>query len=255
MPAGMKSHSGANDSDFNLNELRKHAREYVELEARTEVISMRFKQRLSLFGEEDAVFLARTTDPAEPKWWVVGGSTPMNLYAQSKFASADEAFSFHRGLMLRVMEGQMLADASTHKGRYDAFISHATEDKDTVVRPLAAALVRLGFHLWLDETELRVGDGLRGSIDKGLSKSRFGIVVLSKAFFTKNWPRYELDGLTAREIRGRKVILPIWHGVTAHDVLKYSAPLSDKIALSMSRMSIQQIARSLGRELASRSKG
>jgi hypothetical protein len=133
----------------------------------------------------------------------------MNLYAQSKFRSADE-------------------------------------DKDTVVRPLAAALVRLGFRLWLDETELRVGDGLRKSIDRGLSRSRYGIVVLSKAFFAKNWPRYELDGLTAREVRGRKVILPIWHGITG--------PLADKVALSTATLTIQQIARTLGRELASRSK-
>ena len=79
----------------------------------------------------------------------------------------------------------------------------------------------------MDETELRVGDGLRTSIDAGLSKSRYGIVVLSRAFFAKNWPKYELDGLLARELKGRKVILPIWHGVTARDVVKYSAPLAD----------------------------
>ena len=175
----------------------------------------------------------------------------MNLYARSKFASADEAFSFHRGLMLRMLENQMLSDATTRKGIYDAFISHATEDKATVVRPLTAALVRLGFRVWLDETELRVGDGLRKSIDRGLSKSHYGIVVLSTAFFAKNWPRYELDGLTAREIKGRKVILPIWHGVMHRDVLKFSPPLADKVALSTSSMTIQQIARALGRELAS----
>jgi TIR domain len=250
----VRSDHGTNDSDLDLHELRKHAREYVEMEGHTKVVSIRFKEILSLFGEDDAVFLAKTTDSAEPNWWVVGGSTPMNLYAQSKFPSADEAFSFHRGLMLRVLEKQMLLDASHRRGRYDAFISHATEDKDTVVRPLAAALVRLGFQLWFDQTELRVGDGLRKSIDRGLSKSRYGIVVLSKAFFAKNWPRYELDGLTAREVKGRKVILPIWHGVTGREVLKYSAPLADKIALSTGTMTIQQIARTLGRELISRPK-
>ncbi len=65
------------------------------------------------------------------------------------------------------------------------------------------------------------------------------------------WPRYELDGLTAREIKGKKVILPIWHGVTARDVMKFSPPLADKVALHTSAMTIQQIARALGRELAS----
>ena len=55
-----------------------------------------------------------------------------------------------------------------------------------------------------------------------------------------------------REVRGRKVILPIWHGVTGRDVLKYSAPLADKVALRAGTMTIQEIARTLGRELGSR---
>jgi hypothetical protein len=240
------------DEELDLNQLRRHAREYVEIEARTEVVSARFKRRLSLFGEEDAVFLVETTDPSERYWWVVGGSTPMNLYARSKFNSADEVFSFHRGLMLRVLERQMIADSSRRKDHYDAFIAHATEDKDTVVRPLTTALVQLGFRIWYDESELRVGDSLRRSIDRGLSKSNYGIVVLSKAFFAKNWPKYELDGLTAKEIKGRKVILPIWHGVGSRDVFKYSPSLADKVAINTASMTIRQIARGLGRELASR---
>jgi len=41
---------------------------------------------------------------------------------------------------------------------------------------------------------------LRQSIDRGLAKSRFGIVVVSPSFLQKDWPRRELDGLVAREI-------------------------------------------------------
>jgi hypothetical protein len=48
--------------------------------------------------------------------------------------------------------------------------------------------------------------------------------------------------------------LPVWHGVTAHDVLRYSAPLADKVAVSTKTMNIQQIAKALGRVLASVSK-
>ena len=78
---------------------------------------------------------------------------------------------------------------------YDAFISHASEDKEELVRPLADALVERGLKVWYDEFNLTVGDSLRRSIDKGLAKSRFGIVVLSSSFFAKNWTQYELDGL------------------------------------------------------------
>jgi hypothetical protein len=63
-----------------------------------------------------------------------------------------------------------------------------------------------------------------------LASSRFGVVVLSKAFFAKQWPQYELDGLVAREIEGTKVILPVWFGVTRSDVLKFSPTLADKVA-------------------------
>ena len=111
---------------------------------------------------------------------------------------------------------------------YDVFISHASEDKETFVRALAERLRAEHLEVWFDEFTLRLGDSLRQSIDHGLARSRFGIVVLSHAFFAKQWPQRELDGLTAREIDQRnRVILPVWHGVTRKDVLDYSPPLAD----------------------------
>ncbi len=68
---------------------------------------------------------------------------------------------------------------------YDAFICHASEDKDVFVRPLAEKLRESHLEIWYDEFSLKVGDSLRESIDKGLSKCRFGIVILSPAFFNK----------------------------------------------------------------------
>ena len=94
-------------------------------------------------------------------------------------------------------------------GKWDAFISHASEDKDDFVRPLAEGLRERGLKVWFDEFELKVGDNLRGSIDRGLSQSRFGIVVFSPQFFEKQWPKNELSGLVTREINGAKVILAI----------------------------------------------
>lgn len=95
---------------------------------------------------------------------------------------------------------------------------------------------------------LRIGDSLRQAIDKGLSKSRFGIVVLSPNFFRKKWPQRELDGLVQREVLGQKVILPIWHNVSHEDVSKYSLPLADKVAGSTSS-GISQLAAQLIRAM------
>jgi hypothetical protein len=86
-----------------------------------------------------------------------------------------------------------------------------------------------------DEFELKLGDSLRRSIDKGLAHSSYGLVVLSPSFFAKEWPQKELDGLTARESSGRKVILPIWHNVDGSYVRKFSPLLADLLAASTSK--------------------
>ena len=115
---------------------------------------------------------------------------------------------------------------------YDVFICHASEDKDSFVRPLAALLRERHVEVWYDEFTLTLGDSLRRAIDAGLRQSRFGAVVLSKAFFSKQWPQYELDGLAAREMRGNdRVLLPIWHGVGVEDVMAYSPPLAGRVAV------------------------
>lgn len=114
--------------------------------------------------------------------------------------------------------------------QWDVFISHASEDKEVFVRPLAAALGESGLSVWYDETTLRVGSSLRRAIDEGLAKSRYGVVVLSHAFFSKDWPQQELDGLFSREIEAVNVILPVWHNITRDEVVRYSPLLAGRFA-------------------------
>jgi hypothetical protein len=125
---------------------------------------------------------------------------------------------------------------------WDIFISHASEDKESFVKPLAETLKSLGVRVWYDDFTLSIGDSLSRSIDKGLINSNYGIVVLSPSFFQKDWPEYELKGLFAKEIGNKKVILPIWHQIDREQLLNYSVILADKIALSSSKLSIDQIA-------------
>jgi hypothetical protein len=113
---------------------------------------------------------------------------------------------------------------------WDLFICHASEDKESFVRPLAERLQANGIRVWYDEFALKVGDRLRQSIDRGLKSSRFGVVVLSPAFLQKNWPQYELDGLAQRELGGKKVILPVWHNLSEPDVRQYSPSLAGRVA-------------------------
>ena len=125
---------------------------------------------------------------------------------------------------------------------YDVFISHASEDKEDVVRPLALALVGKGLKVWYDEFELRIGDSLRRKIDRGLAKSRFGVVILSKSFVRKGWTNYELDGIITKANTGEQVLLPIWHGITKQEVIDYSPSLADKVARNTATYTIEEIA-------------
>ena len=170
--------------------------------------------------------------------------------------STYEFASIGRELLVRIREFEnserperTLAPRLKDEGSWDVFISHASEDKDSFVRPLAEALSKRGIHVWFDEYSLRLGDSLMRSIDKGLSSCRFGIVVLSPAFFSKEWPQRELGGLASRELDGQKVILPVWHNLTASDVRKFSPMLADRFAVSSSEgltRVVDKIVESLG---------
>jgi hypothetical protein len=129
----------------------------------------------------------------------------------------------------------------TEHKTYDVFISHASEDKEDFVRPLAEKLAAAGIEVWYDEYTLKFGDSIRRKIDAGLRNSRFGLVILSPSFFKKDWTQHELDGLVAKEIGGGKVILPIWHRVTRDEVVAQSPTLADKLALNSSIHSLDDI--------------
>ncbi|WP_337432956.1 DUF1883 domain-containing protein [Alistipes communis] len=125
---------------------------------------------------------------------------------------------------------------------YDVFISHASEDKDDVVRPLAYELQRNGLKVWYDEFEMKIGDSLRRKIDKGLANSKFGVVVLSKDFIKKGWTNYELDGIITKATTGEQIILPIWHNITKKEVIDFSPSLADKLARNTATFTIDEIA-------------
>lgn len=131
---------------------------------------------------------------------------------------------------------------SAGRSIYDVFISHASEDKETIVRELAESLRAQGLDVWFDEFTLNIGDSLRQKIDEGLSSSRIGLVVLSPSFMQKGWTNYELDGIVTRAISGEQVLLPIWHEVTKQQVIDFSPSLANRVARSTSTHTVAEIA-------------
>ncbi len=128
------------------------------------------------------------------------------------------------------------------KKNWDVFISHASEDKDSIVRELAEFLSRVGVRVWYDEFTLEVGDSLTRKIDEGLIYSNFGVVIISEAFLKKRWTDYEYRSLLTKDDKGKKIILPVWHGVNRDDIIEFSLYLADKVALDTSNISVNEVA-------------
>lgn len=116
---------------------------------------------------------------------------------------------------------------------WDVFLSHASEDKDSVAKPLRDLLVARGLTVWLDDEQLTVGDSLRTQIERGIANSRFGLVVLSPSFLSKrNWTAKELNALFALDRPDHKKVLPVWHELDATLVERHAPMLADRLAVS-----------------------
>ena len=143
----------------------------------------------------------------------------------------------------RALAGLTVPPAATPA--YDVFISHASEDKAEIARPLADRLEAEGVRVWFDAFVLTIGDSLRQKIDEGLAASRYGLVILSPSFFEKDWPQAELDGLYGRQTAGQKVILPIWHRISKEEVAAASPLLAGLRAFKTAVMTLDEIVAEL----------
>lgn len=153
------------------------------------------------------------------------------------------------------LQGQLRAGvaphiAPSHAGEleeYDVFVSHAFEDKEDFVDDLVAEMRKLDLKVWYDTDKLKWGDSMREKIDRGLSKSKYGVVVLSPNYIAeyKYWTKAELNGLFQVETINGKTILPIWHNLTKKQVVEYSPIIADRKAMTTASMTAEEIANEL----------
>ncbi len=131
-----------------------------------------------------------------------------------------------------------------------AFISHDSRDKIQIAEPIALQLQKFMCPVWYDQFSLRVGDSLRESIESGLREASKCILILTPHFFSNaGWSKREYDSIFTREIvEKRKVILPVWHGISVEDAYKFSPILADRVAVPWT-LGVEEVARRLLRSL------
>lgn len=110
--------------------------------------------------------------------------------------------------------------------RYDIFLSHASEEKETFVDELYNGLKKANFRVWYDKDEIRWGDHLKTKITEGLENSEYGIVVISKNYFAshKEWTFMEFE-----KILTSNKILPILYDIDMPTIKKDYPKEHDKL--------------------------
>lgn len=149
--------------------------------------------------------------------------------------------------MIRQIIPSQIVSYQTKDEEYDLFVSHAFEDKEDFVDELVAELKQLDLKIWYDTDRLKIGDSMREKIDKGLSKSRYGVVILSPNYIADNkyWTKTELNALFQKETVNGKTILPIWHNLTKKQVTGYSPIIADRKAFTTAQYTAKEIAREI----------
>ena len=130
---------------------------------------------------------------------------------------------------------------------WDVFISHASEDK-AFVSDLVRCLERRKLSLWVDYKVLLPGDSILRRIEEGLSRSSFGVLVLSEPFFSKTWTGREMEAMIGLYMDREDRLIPLWHGVDEPAVRAYSPLLVTRLAIRTAP-GVAMVAKEISRKI------
>lgn len=92
---------------------------------------------------------------------------------------------------------------------YDVFLSHASEDKEAVARPIFEACQKLGLKVFLDEAHIGWGQSFTTKINTALGSARTVLAIISPVSVTKEWPVTEVNTALSLEVSGQKKVVPL----------------------------------------------
>ena len=92
---------------------------------------------------------------------------------------------------------------------YDIFISHASEDREAVARPIHAACEALGLKAFLDDEHIGWGDNFTKKINTALGAARTVLTIISPVSVAKEWPMAEVNTALTFEVSGKKQVVAL----------------------------------------------
>jgi hypothetical protein len=131
----------------------------------------------------------------------------------------------------------------------DVFLCHAWDDRKGIAKELHDLLESRGVSVWFSEKDVLLGSSLIREIDKGLAKSRVGIVLVTPALLS----RLAGEGIADKELSAllaRDLLVPIMHNTTYEDLREVSPLLGSRSGLSTAEEPMTDVAAKLAELVA-----
>lgn len=123
----------------------------------------------------------------------------------------------------------------------DVFLCHAWDDRQGTAKELHDLLEALHVSVWFSEKDVVLGEPLLRAIDKGLAKSRIGIVLVTPALLR----RLRGEGIADKELSAllaRDLLVPVVHDTTYEALREVSPLLGSRSGLSTAEEPIANVA-------------
>ena len=126
----------------------------------------------------------------------------------------------------------------------DVSLCHAWDDRQGAAKELHDLLESRGVSVWFSEKDVGLGTPLLRAIDKGLAKSRVGIVLVTPALLR----RLPAEGIADKELSAllaRDLLVPIVHDTTYEALREISPLLGSRSGLSTAEEPMANVAAKL----------
>lgn len=123
----------------------------------------------------------------------------------------------------------------------DLFLCHAWDDRRDAATALNNLLEAAGVSVWFSEKDILLGQPFMREIDRGLAKSRSGLVLITPAFLERV-DNGGVSDIELSELLARAQLIPVVHGTTYDEVRKVSPLLGSRNGLDTAEDSMEVIA-------------